>query len=70
MASFAVELLLASGEHVAGVPGSLSPQFGDGQADETGYADELPINGGSVALGEVIACTILAPGASGAPDAA
>ena len=63
-ASLAVDLLLSSGQRIAGVPASVPAGFGDRQVDDTGYADEVAINGTTVALQDIVACTILAPARS------
>jgi hypothetical protein len=69
VASLVVELLLASGRRVAGVPSGLRVDLGDTQLDETGYGEELLIDGAAVRLGEVAACTILGPRTPRSADA-
>ena len=61
MADLTVRLRLADGREIEGVPAPPADADGEGQLDDTGFADELCIAAIPVALSDVVAATVHHP---------
>jgi hypothetical protein len=61
MADLTVRLRLADGTEVAGIPDGPADTEGDGQFDDTGFADELRVADAVIALSDVVAATVHHP---------
>lgn len=61
LANIDVELLLADGTTTTGVPSPLSRDEGHGALDQTGYANQLSLDGHGVLLEDIVGFVIRSP---------
>ncbi len=69
LARLHVELELAGGRFLSGVPAPPPPADGPGGLDDTGYADAVAVDGTVVAMSDVLAIRLRRPGAPSTPAA-
>jgi hypothetical protein len=61
LGGFAVRLTLVDGRELQGVPEPPAETEGQGQVDDTGFVDQLSMDGVVVALSEVVQASVRRP---------
>jgi hypothetical protein len=62
LGSLTVEVMTNRGTRYHGVPGSIRPATGLDEAGDSGYARTIRVDNALVDFGDIVECTIVAPG--------